>query len=133
MRIAVVVLAAILCTSAVARADEGRRPGAAFREGGIICTVLGVMAGIAGTVLVARGAGWELGNGLGEHYDPTPDWVSMSENAGWGLIGGSQALVAGGIVLLSHGDTLRDRARRGVGVSLAPTRDGAAAVFTARF
>ena len=110
MRIAAVVLAVILCASTVARADEGRRPGAAFREGGIICTVLGVMAAVAGTVLVARGAGWELGNGLGEHYDPTPGWVPMSENAGWGLIGGSQALVAGGIVLLSHGDTVRNGA-----------------------
>lgn len=99
MRNALLALCALVCTSTVARAAEPR--GRGLRAGGAAVLVVGVLATVAGQVLAAEGLGWEFGNGLGEHYDPTPSWVPASETAGWSLLGGGQALVIGGITMLA--------------------------------
>ena len=99
MRTAALVLCVLLATSTVARGAEVR--GRALRTSGIAVLTLGVLATVFGQVLAAEAIGWQFGNGLGEHYDPTPSWVPAFETTGWSLLGGGQAMVIGGITMLS--------------------------------
>ena len=103
----------LLIASTVCQAEESASLRAAnrLRHAGIGVLAVGVIASVVSQVLVGKGIGWELGNGLGEHYDPTPSWVPIYENTGWGLLAGSQVAIIGGISMLSAGDTERDRAR----------------------
>jgi hypothetical protein len=102
---------AVYSASSPAFADEGQAAAQRLRAGGIGVIVVGVLATIASNVLLGEGIGWELGNGLGEHYDPTPAWVPRAETAGWTLLGAGQGAIISGIVLVAVGDTHRDRAR----------------------
>lgn len=130
MRLVLACLIVMLAAQSV-RADELARANR-LRYGGIALTATGVVATVVSQVLLAEGISWELGNGLGEHYDPTPSWVPRIETAGWALLGTGQAAIVGGIITLSLGDTRRDRARLHVTVAPAPSATGGIG-FAARF
>jgi len=101
MRAALVCL--LLVASTVSRADEGPSLHAKrVRYAGIGVLTVGVIASIVSQVLVAEAKSWEIGNGLGEHYDPTPSWVPVYESAGWGLLAGSQVAIVSGIVMIAR-------------------------------
>ncbi|HEY2746017.1 MAG TPA: hypothetical protein VGL86_15385 [Polyangia bacterium] len=105
--------------STPALADE--RSANRLRYGGGAVLALGIAATVVSQVLVGEAISWGIGNGLGEHYDPTPAWVPSYETTGWAMLGAGQAAVLTGIVMISAGAGERDRARRHVRVSLAPT------------
>lgn len=113
--------------------DDALAAAKGLRIGGITVLVAGVAATIIGSVLAGDAISWGIGNGLGEHYDPTPAWVPTYETAGWVLVGGGQAAIISGIAMLAVGDARRDRARAHVSLSLAPTPTGASAGLTVRF
>lgn len=144
MRLVLACLVLLRITAATASADEGApliAPAAAdslhaanrLRTAGIAVLAAGVLATVASQVLLGEGIGWELGNGLGEHYDPTPSWVPRIETAGWTLLAGGQAAIVSGIVMLAVGDARRDRARAGVRISVAASPTGGLVTLGARF
>jgi hypothetical protein len=104
-----------------------------LRHAGLGVLLTGCTATLASGALLAASFGWGIGNGLGEHYAQTPDWVTASTNSGWGLFAGGQAAVVSGIVMLSAGTDRRNRALAGLSVSLAPMRQGAMVSLAARF
>lgn len=112
MRFVVASLIVLQVASMDARADERTSLRAAnrLRMGGVAVLVTGVIATILGQVLVAEGVSWELGNGLGEHYDPTPSWVPRFETAGYSVLAAGQVGILSGIAMLGVGDTKRDQA-----------------------
>lgn len=146
MRFALGCLILIQLASGGAAADEPRvgpiakPPVSAARSAanrlfysGIGVLAVGVVATIVSQVLVGEAWMWSVGNGLGEHYDPTPAWVPTYETAGWMVLAGGQAAIISGIVMLSVGASRRHRARAPVSLSFGVSRAGGFVAAVAHF